>query len=497
MSWATRSTTPTGQRTARTTSPIPPQQHDGPVEHDRAVDRPYSRSVSVLGRVSLRLRITSAFAAAMAVVLALTGTFLYVRLGHELDTGVDRGLRTRTADVTSLVQESDEGLARSGRLAAQGDSLAQILSPAGRVVDSTPGDREAPLLDAAELARVGATPITIERDRGEEPVRLQATRIAAEGKPYVVVVGASLEDRDEALGNLATLLLIGGPAALLLASLAGYALAAAALAPVERMRRQADVIQATGDGQRLDVSPADDEVGRLGVTLNAMLARLELALDRERLFVADASHELRTPLAILKTELELALRGGYGTTELHAALGSAAQETDRLVQLAEDLLVIARSDQGRLPIRRDDMLLDDCLTNVARRFRQRAHDGDRTLTVDAPPGLTLRADPLRVEQAVGNLVDNALRHGGRTVVLHATRRESTVRIGVQDDGEGFPPAFLPSAFERFTRADVSRARGGSGLGLAIVAAIAGGHGGTWGAANRDTGGASVWIDLPA
>ena len=157
----------------------------------------------------------------------------------------------------------------------------------------------------------------------------------------------------DALRNLAGTLLIGGPIALLLASLAGYGAAAAALRPVERMRRRAAEIQAAEPGTRLPVGPADDEIGRLGETLNLMLERLEAAFARERTFVADASHELRTPLAILKAELELALREGRSVEELEAALRSAAEETDRLVQLAEDLLVIARVEQGRLPIRAD------------------------------------------------------------------------------------------------------------------------------------------------
>jgi two-component system, OmpR family, sensor kinase len=145
----------------------------------------------------------------------------------------------------------------------------------------------------------------------------------------VTVVGASLEDRASALRKLGTLLLIGGPAALLLASLAGYGVAAAALRPVESMRRRAAEISAGGRGARLPVPSARDEVTRLGETLNAMLARLEAGFEREQAFVADASHELRTPLAILKTEIELALRRARTVDELEAALRSAGEESDR------------------------------------------------------------------------------------------------------------------------------------------------------------------------
>ena len=161
-----------------------------------------------------------------------------------------------------------------------------------------------------------------------------------------LVVGESLAQRERALDALHALLAIGGPLALLIASAVGYALAAAALRPVERMRRHAAAVTAAETSERLPVPPANDEIGRLGRTLNEMLARLEVAFKRERAFVSDASHELRTPLAILRTELELALRGEHTREELEAALRSAAEESERLSQLAEDLLVIARSTRA-------------------------------------------------------------------------------------------------------------------------------------------------------
>ncbi|MBA2516890.1 MAG: HAMP domain-containing histidine kinase [Solirubrobacterales bacterium] len=227
-----------------------------------------------------------------------------------------------------------------------------------------------------------------------------------------------------------------------------------------------------------------------------MLERLETAFARERTFVSDASHELRTPLAILKTELELALRGGRSVGELEAALRSAAEETDRLVQLAEDLLVIARSDQGRLPIRPSETQADDMLEAVRARFARRALEQDVELVVTAPDGIGLVADRLRVEQAVSNLVDNALRHGGQRIELSCDGVGESVELHVRDDGPGFPPDFIDAAFERFTRADSGRGRGGAGLGLAIVAAIAQAHGGRVSAHNHPEGGADVSVILP-
>ena len=175
---------------------------------------------------------------------------------------------------------------------------------------------------------------------------------------------------------------------------------------------------------RLPVPPADDEIGRLGHTLNAMLARLEEAFQRERTFVSDASHELRTPLAVLKTELELAIGRGRSREELEAALRSAVEETDRLVQLAEDLLVIARFDQGKLPVRLAAVEVDDVLADVRERFAIRSRETDRELVADAPDGLRLTADPERLRQALGNMVDNAFRHGRGTVRLSARARRT-------------------------------------------------------------------------
>jgi heavy metal sensor kinase len=456
--------------------------------------------VAALARLPVRIRVTLAFTGVMAVVLAATGLFVYLRLGAELDATIERGLRSRASDVVALVEEADGGLSERSPLTDEGDDPVQILDASGRVLDGTPEAGDRPLLAAGELRRARRAPVVLDAEAAledDEEARLLATPAAGDdGERVFVVVGASLEEREDALDNLRGLLLTGGAAALLLAAAAGYVTVAAALRPVERMRRRAAEIQAAEPGHRLPVPPARDEIRRLGTTLNAMLGRLETALARERTFVADAGHELRTPLAILKAELELALRGGRSVAELEAALRSAAEETDRLAQLAEDLLVIARSDQGRLPIRREAIAAGELLERVRERFRRRAGDRDVRLEAGAPAGLELMADRLRLEQALGNLVDNALRHGGTRVRLEATARDGAVELHVRDDGTGFPQAFLDTAFERFTRADTTRGRGGAGLGLAIVAAIAGAHGGSAGARNLPGGGADVWITLP-
>jgi two-component system, OmpR family, sensor kinase len=259
------------------------------------------------------------------------------------------------------------------------------------------------------------------------------------------------------------------------------------------MRSRAATISAGEPDARLPLPEARDEIRRLGETLNAMLARLQAAFARERAFVSDASHELRTPLAILRTELELALRDGRSAAELAQAVRSAAEEVERLCELSEDLLVLARADEGRLPVFPEEVALEPLLREVAGAFQP--HANGRPLIVHAAPDLRAEVDPQRIRQAVGNLLDNALRHGGGTVWLGAQRSDETVEVHVTDQGPGFSAEFLPRAFERFTRADQARSRGGSGLGLAIVDVIARAHGGSAHAANMEAG-SDVWLSLP-
>ena len=294
----------------------------------------------------------------------------------------------------------------------------------------------------------------------------------------MVLVGESLEDRDDALDALRTQLLIALPLALLVSSGIGYLVAAAALRPMEAMRRRAGEISSSTSSRRLPLPAAHDEVHRLGETLNEMLERLDAGLERERRFAADASHELRTPLALLKAELELALRQPRSAGELEEALRSASVETDRLVQLAEDLLLVVSRGPGTAPrpargARRRRAPVECGRPLPAPRSRRGSADPGRRRA----DGLVLPGDSARLGQALANLVDNALRYGAGTVELSARDRDGTVELHVTDEGAGFDAEFLPHAFERFSRHDEARGRGGTGLGLAIVDAIARGHGG--------------------
>jgi signal transduction histidine kinase len=305
---------------------------------------------------------------------------------------------------------------------------------------------------------------------------------------HPVIRRDAVGDRNEVLAVLLALLLVLGPVALLLASIAGYRIAGAALRPVESMRREAAEISSATSGSRLPLPEARDEIHRLGETLNEMLERLDAGLQRERRFVADASHELRTPLALLQTELELAVRRPRTPEELEHAIRSATEEVERLIRLAEGLLVLDRA--GETKLRPTELDARELLDAVARRFATRAAEEGRAIEVHG--GATIHADRDRLEHALGSLVDNALTHGAGAVRLEAALDGDSVALRVSDDGEGFPPDFLPSAFERFSRADPARTTGGAGLGLAIVDAVARAHGG-----RASATGATVTFVLPA
>src|SRR5439155_14720700 len=224
-----------------------------------------------------------------------------------------------------------------------------------------------------------------------------------------------------------------------------------------------------------------------------MLERLQRALEHERRFVAEASHELRTPLAVLRAELELARSRPRPRAELEAALDSVAEEADRLTRLTDDLLLLARADESALQ-QRDEVEVADLLEGVAAAFASRARALGREIDVEAPGGLAIAGDGAALHRALTNLVDNGLRHDAGTVRLRPAERGERVHVHVTDEGEGFPPGFLPVAFERFSRA--GRAPDGAGLGLALVRAVAEAHGGAAEAGTSPDGGADVWLSLP-
>lgn len=454
----------------------------------------------MIRRLPIRVKLTLAFTIVMAAVLTATGFFLYLRLRTELDNRLDQSLHTHLQVVNTLLRHGKAGdpeaaLRESGQ-GRDGTGLAQILAADGRVVGATEGLHGSPLLSAAEIRRAAAGTATFDlnSDFAElGPIRVIANPVRTPRRDLVVAVGTSLEDRNQALSNLRALLLVGEPIALLLAALAAYAVIGAALRPVEAMRTRAAAISAEDLGQRLPLGAGRDELRRLGETLNEMLVRLENGLIRERTFVADASHEFRTPLTMLKTELELMKRERPVGAEFDEALTSAIGDTDRLTRLTDDLLLLARGDRDRLPLRLQTLPIADLLAGVAGRYTKA--DVSVQADGDGPAALSAVADRARLEQALSNLVDNALRYGASPVRLSAKERDGSIELHVTDEGTGFPPAFIPHAFERFTQADAGHGNEGTGLGLAIARMIAEAHGGSAHVANRASGGADAWIAI--
>jgi signal transduction histidine kinase len=228
-----------------------------------------------------------------------------------------------------------------------------------------------------------------------------------------------------------------------------------------------------------------------------MLTRIHASVERERTLVSDASHELRTPLTMLRAELELIGRERPAGAALETAVDSAIEETDRLSQLADDLLLLARADHQQLAVAPSQVPTAELLQQAADRTRRHPEAAGKEISVGDTGELQVLADRERAGQALDNLVSNALRHATGHVELSAQRNGAFVELHVVDDGPGFPEGFLPHAWERFARADAGRSEDGTGLGLAIVRAIAEAHGGEARARNTPAGGADVWIALPA
>ena len=430
----------------------------------------------------LRWRLTLGFAAGMVLVLIASGVFVHARLRADLTESIDEGLHSQ-ALFAATAADRGEPLSSAGAIVDADDALAQVVDPSGEVVAFA-----SPLATDAFL-----TPGQLDTVHGEGFFETWAPSVAQSVRVLVipraqdgsfVVVARTLDDRDEALARLAVQLLIGGAAALAVSTALGWALAGAALRPVERMRREADAISVSEPERRLSVPTPHDELRNLAETLNTMLERLQTSMQTERDFLDRASHELRTPLTVLKAELDLALARPRTPKEMEAALRASSQEVETLVRLAEDLLVLSRERDGELPVRKEAVHVDELLDRLGTGFTAEARSAGVEIHVHVEPELHLSADPLRLRQAVSNLVVNALQHtpaGGR-IDLEARRAGVSVSIEVRDSGRGFGAE----------RVDGSS---GTGLGLAIAQAIVRGHGG-WLEVGATGAGGVVTIVLP-
>jgi signal transduction histidine kinase len=447
----------------------------------------------------IRLRLAVAFAMVAAALFALGSWAFATGLSSAQLSTIDSQLTVQLTQAARYFPPGHATGAAAPSASPPGDYVIQVVDPRGQVQGASPDAGMVPLLgaDQLRLAQYGRISVTTAVD--EEGMRVAAAPLA--GHPgWVALAGQSLETYDSTQSQVMRELAVGGVGFVAVAGLGAYGLARTALSPVERLRRQVAAISERGEASSIQVPSTRDEIAALAGTMNELLGRLQRALARQRAFTADAGHELRTPLAVLRGELELAMRPGRTREDLAAAVRNAAAEAERLTRLTDDLLLLARNDEDRLSLQQEPTDIRRLLVASAELAASRLAAAEVTGRVDAQPGTYANLDAGRIRRAVDNLIDNALRFApvGSIIVLAARTDATDLDIEVRDDGPGFPVGFLPHAFERFRRPDSGRSRddGGAGLGLAIVQAIVIAHGGTATAGNRPEGGAVIRLHLP-
>lgn len=436
---------------------------------------------------SLRGRLFLAFTLGMSAALILCLVLLYLLLVRQLNVALDDDLNQRSHDLATAATQGDLGAVRR-------DPLAQLYAGDGTLISGSPALADVRLLSAADVRGfTGRRLLHRSLPPHSAPARMLARRIR-HGR--VLAVAMSTRTVEAARSRLALLLFLAVPGLIGVLALAGWAVIHAALRPVRTLTREAAAISSLDAGRRLPSVPGDDEIAELARTLDAMLARLRIAFERERAFVDDASHELRTPIAVLRGQLELGLAATGHPQEVERSLEASLTEADRLARLTEDLLLLARERAGTLALRREPVDLLDLAAAEAHRLEPVL--GLR-IDVTGDPAV-VDADSERLRRIIANLAANSTAAGAQILRLTISRKPGEVRIQVADDGPGFPPDFMDSAFERFARADTARTRrtGGAGLGLSIVRSVVTAHDGTVEVNNGPPlGGAVITIHLPA
>lgn len=438
-----------------------------------------------VSRLPIRVRLVAGFSAAMLAVYIAAAIFVYWRVEYALDRGLSADLTHASSSLASLLPQHTGAADRSARAAG---ATWQVLDVDGRIVaNGGPlGNRQ--LVGMQALSRVQRNrPVTL--DVGDFLLgsdRALRLRIQTLGADQFLVVGVRRNHRDEALRELMAQLAIAGLGALAVSSVVGDRFARAALRPVENYRQRAAEIAGGATGVRLEVPDGpDDEVIRLGRTLNDMLEALERLTDQERRFVEDASHELRTPLTLMTSRIQLARRRRRSVKDLEAALDELAIDATRLTELADQLLLLGGADSAAG---------GQCdLAEAVRRAVSRRDDG---VSLDADRAVPIRAAAFAAEQIAANLLINASLHGTPPVVasvdlVRASDDSHWGMLRVSDRGPGMNAATLRTATARFARDDGARSRPGAGLGLSVVEALVvaaggelriccGGHHARWG-----------------
>ena len=464
---------------------------------------------------SVRARLTLFYVSALAAALIVVGGLIYVLLARALYNRIDDDLRDVVQiATTSLANDLAEGqdvqdaarstaaeLSSEQQMLALYDQHGTLLAEGGR-----DDDLQIALPPLATIPTTEALLLTVVEARDDDDrhrLALRHVTIDPAGAKYLVVVGSSLEPTDEELESLRTILAYVGPFALAVAGIGGWFLARQSLSPVVAMAERARRIGAENLSERLPVANPRDELGRLAWTFNELLGRLEASLRQQRQFMADASHELRTPVATTRTAASVTLQQPHrDERDYRDALDIIERQAARLSRVVEDMFTLARADAGNYPVRMDPMYLDEVVEDVVRAARVIADTKGVAVVAAAEGSASFTGDEDLVRRMIGNLVDNAIRHAppGSTVEVALARAAGTYAVSVTDRGPGIPEEIRAHVFERFFRADASRARaasdGGAGLGLALTRWIASVHGGDVRLVHSSPGGTTFTAFLP-
>jgi signal transduction histidine kinase len=448
--------------------------------------RPMAGSVPSRSRplwASVRTRTTAAAVVVVAVALLIAGAGLVVGLRTLLVRETRAAVMVRSADILGALEAGGDPVTD---LAADDDVVLQVLDRSGRVISATPNVAGQPVL--ADLAPGESREVAVPFD--DEHFLVIA---AAASGGRMVLLGQSLEPVGESTSAVAGLVAIGFPVLLLVVGATTWRVTGRALAPVEAIRAEVDAISTRRLHRRVPEPSGEDEIGRLARTMNRMLDRLEQASLRQRHFVADASHELRTPIATIRQHAEVALSHPdlSATGEL---AGAVLAESLRMQGIVDDLLLLARADEGMLRPLQQPIDLDDLVLAEADRLR----GAGVAVTIGGIAAARVVGDPAAVARVLRNLGDNAARHAKHIVAFGLSTEDGSALIFVDDDGTGIPTGDRDRVFDRFVRLDNARSRigGGAGLGLAIVAEIVALHGGTVVVLDSPLGGARLAARLP-
>ena len=416
---------------------------------------------------TIRFRITAIAVVLSGVLLAAVSLLTINALRWQLTDNLDEGLGQRADTIAAVVADRPPD-----QVSTDEDLLVQVVDTDGKVLASS-----ANLAGAAPITSTqpGLRVVTNVPGRNES-FRVLIRQIDSSEGPVSLIVGINNDDVTEPATILSRLLAILVPAAVLLLGALVWWLTGRTLRPVERMRIEIAEITASNLGRRVAEPATGDEIDRLAHTMNDTLDRLEGAILRQQRFVADASHELRSPLTRIRSEIEIGIATGEPADQATRER-SVLDETINLQHLVDDLLQLARSDEGLADSEFDPVDLDDIVLREARRLRERARVVVDTRSVSAAH---IYGDARQLTRAVRNLLDNAERHASSTATITLAEVDGQVRLTVADDGDGIPLEARQLIFERFARLDDARTRdaGGTGLGLAIVRDIIQRHGGT-------------------